>query len=386
MFIELHIIQNFAPSNLNRSDTGSPKDCEFGGIRRARISSQCLKRAIRRDGNFAKVLTGKGGVRTRRLILEIAERISGQTPAPEKTVRLVADVFGEGGLERPKVRRGEEAEKDNTKLILFMHHKAIDEMAKYFKDNWGALESKNKETKETTITKLGEILVDSVKSPDVAMFGRMVEIDGGKPFGKLQLGTDAACQVAHAISTHKSGVEFDFYTAVDDLLPHGETGAGMMGTIEFNSACFYRYANVNLEELNKNLGDNENLTVDTLEAFIRASVEAVPTGKQTSMAAQNPPSFIFAVVRRSGLWSLANAFVKPIRPKGDSDLVEESVKRLDEYWGQLTTAYGSNQIADKCYVHLVSADLEKLNGSRVGSLDELVKRVRDAVQFESKAS
>jgi CRISPR system Cascade subunit CasC len=129
------------------------------------------------------------------------------------------------------------------------------------------------------------------------MFGRMVEIEGGKPFGKLQLGTDAACQVAHAISTHKSGVEFDFYTAVDDLLPHGETGAGMMGTIEFNSACFYRYANVNLEELKKNLGDNENLTVDTFEAFIRASVEAVPTGKQTSMAAQNPPSFIFAVVR-----------------------------------------------------------------------------------------
>ena len=79
MFVELHIIQNFAPSNLNRSDTGSPKDCEFGGVRRARISSQCLKRAIRRDSNFAKVLTGKGGVRTRRLILEIAERILSPT-------------------------------------------------------------------------------------------------------------------------------------------------------------------------------------------------------------------------------------------------------------------------------------------------------------------
>ena len=47
MFIELHIIQNFAPSNLNRSDTGSPKDCEFGGVRRARVSSQCFKRAMR---------------------------------------------------------------------------------------------------------------------------------------------------------------------------------------------------------------------------------------------------------------------------------------------------------------------------------------------------
>ena len=47
MILELHLIQNFAPSNLNRSDTGSPKDCTFGGFRRARISSQCFKRAMR---------------------------------------------------------------------------------------------------------------------------------------------------------------------------------------------------------------------------------------------------------------------------------------------------------------------------------------------------
>ena len=39
MKIELHILQNFAPSNLNRDDTGAPKDCELGGWRRARISS-----------------------------------------------------------------------------------------------------------------------------------------------------------------------------------------------------------------------------------------------------------------------------------------------------------------------------------------------------------
>jgi hypothetical protein len=83
---------------------------------------------------------------------------------------------------------------------------------------------------------------------------------------------------------------------------------------------------------------------------------------------------------------LVNAFVKPVHPKSNGDLVEESVKRLDEYWGQLTTAYGSSQIKDKCYVHLAGTELAKLNGSRVDNLDELVKRVRDAVQFESKAS
>src|SRR5947209_9206193 len=99
MFIELHILQNFAPSNLNRGDTGSPKDCEFGGYRRARISSQCLKRAIRRDSGFTERLAKYGqGVRTRRLILEIAERLDGK-PLPLQTVKMVSDVFADGGLE-----------------------------------------------------------------------------------------------------------------------------------------------------------------------------------------------------------------------------------------------------------------------------------------------
>src|SRR5437870_6535697 len=105
MFIELHLIQNFAPANLNRDDTGSPKDCEFGGVRRARISSQCLKRSIRRDAGFTYFLAGRGGVRTRRLISEIAERLSDKSPVPAGIVKVVADVFNEGGLERPKVKK-----------------------------------------------------------------------------------------------------------------------------------------------------------------------------------------------------------------------------------------------------------------------------------------
>ena len=47
LFAEFHLIQNFAPSNLNRDDTGAPKDAMFGGYRRARVSSQCFKRAVR---------------------------------------------------------------------------------------------------------------------------------------------------------------------------------------------------------------------------------------------------------------------------------------------------------------------------------------------------
>src|SRR5580693_8792661 len=45
--IELHILQSFPVSCLNRDDVGSPKTAVFGGVTRARLSSQSLKRAIR---------------------------------------------------------------------------------------------------------------------------------------------------------------------------------------------------------------------------------------------------------------------------------------------------------------------------------------------------
>jgi CRISPR system Cascade subunit CasC len=397
MFIELHIIQNFAPSNLNRSDTGSPKDCEFGGVRRARVSSQCFKRAIRREGNFAQLLEKLGGsVRTRRLVIEIAKAIEGKTSEhdvpTEKTVKLVSEIFKEGGIERPEVKNskeGAEAEKDNTKLILFMNRQTIADMGAVCKDKLEVLNGKDKEARKEVLDELGKMLVRSAKTPDIALFGRMVEVKGNTPFGQYQLGVDAACQVAHAISTHKSGIEFDFYTAVDDLLPKGETGAGMMGTMEFNSACFYRYANVDMEQLKKNLGDNaaaELLALDTLEAFLRAAAEAVPTGKQTGTAAQNPPSFVFAVARSSGLWSLANAFEAPVRAASAGGLVEASINKLDDHWAQLVKAYGGEQIVDKCYFDLSGQGLKALNGAQVDGLTDLVKRMRVAVKFNDRGA
>jgi CRISPR system Cascade subunit CasC len=103
----------------------------------------------------------------------------------------------------------------------------------------------------------------------------------------------------------------------------------MIGTVEFNSACFYRYSNVDLAQLATNLKGDEDLARRTFEAFVRATVDAVPSGKQTSMAAQNPPSFVMAVAHDAGLWSLANAFLDPVRPDDGGDLVRKSIDRLD---------------------------------------------------------
>ena len=170
--------------------------------------------------------------------------------------------------------------------------------------------------------------------------------------------TDGACQVAHAISTHKVDMEMDFYTAVDDLNPEEETGAGMMGVVGFNSACFYRYALVDRDQLARNLASKANrkqgkwteeLTADDYReadkvsrAFLEAMVYAIPTGKQNSFAAQNLPSFGLFVRRRGGVpVSLANAFATPVRPtKQKDDLVGLSVAALTNHWDELKEVYG----------------------------------------------
>jgi len=90
--VEIHALQNFAPSNLNRDDTGAPKDALFGGTRRARVSSQCLKRSIRQYfGGLVeqnKITSDDVAYRTKRildaLIKSLAEKGRSDAEAEEK--------------------------------------------------------------------------------------------------------------------------------------------------------------------------------------------------------------------------------------------------------------------------------------------------------------
>lgn len=155
----------------------------------------------------------------------------------------------------------------------------------------------------------------------------------------------------------------------------------MIGFIGFNSACFYRYARLDWPQLLKNLRGEVDLTRRTVEAFVRATIAAIPKGKQNSSAAHNPPSFILAVVREDGMgWSLVNAFENPIRSKSGMGLVAPSVAALDTYWGRLTDVYGTRSI---CAVLALSLDpdlpLNRLAGQRVENLDALIEEVLAAL-------
>ncbi|NLX22433.1 MAG: type I-E CRISPR-associated protein Cas7/Cse4/CasC [Phycisphaerae bacterium] len=402
MFVELHLLQNFAPSCLNRDDTNSPKDCEFGGYRRARISSQCIKRAIRRQFGQDGLLSGEElAHRSKRLVEEVARRLAESGKDLETAKKLVT-----AALAGVSLKVGDDGK---TQYLLFMGENEIAGLVQVVQKHWDALEAavnaakpedpenaaaKKKSAKQQKAAAKGTVpeevreavdkLLDGGKACDLALFGRMLA-------DLPERNIDAACQVAHAISTNKVSVEMDYYTAVDDLKPEDTAGADMIGTVEFNSACFYRYANIDLDQLidPRNLQGDEALARKTVEAFLRASVAAIPTGKQNSMAAHNPPSFVLAVVRDTGLWSLANAFVQPVQPRGNDDLVKLSIQRLDNHWGKLAKGFGDGAVKARPAFVLdeVGTDvkdrgcLSALKDQQVGTIDQLVEKVMATLAF-----
>lgn len=332
MFVELHMIQNFAPSNLNRDDTNNPKDCEFGGVRRARISSQCIKRAIRTSPVFEETTKVGIGTRTKRLLQRLRQRLVEASKSEEEATEVLTEFVPAYASQLDK--RDEEVKK--TAVLLYIGDEEMDRIAETLLESWEELSD------EKAVKKLARQLVKAheghTSAPDIALFGRMLA-------EKPTLNLDAACQVAHAISTHPVTMEMDFYTAVDDLAPGEETGAGMMGFTGFNSACFYRYARIDWKQLVENLNGDTDLGRRTVEGFLRAAIASVPTGKQNAFAAHNPPDFLLAVVREDGMgWSLTNAFEQPVRAGRSSGLVAPSVEALDAYWGRLAQVYGTDTL------------------------------------------
>jgi CRISPR system Cascade subunit CasC len=394
MKIELHLIQNFAPSCLNRDDTNSPKDCVFGGVRRARISSQCIKRAIRNQFQGSQLLPQENlAKRTKRLADEVADKLAEQD-RDRDTAHVAAQVALQGLF-------GIDADTGQTQYLLFVGQQGIDALVNLCNEHWDALaetaekikkaqEDGNDKKAAKDIKKaakdavpkeikdaLSDVL-DGSKAADLALFGRML---ADLPKENI----DAACQVAHAISVNKVDMDMDFFTAVDDLKTTEEdAGAGMMGTIGFNSSCFYRYAVIDTNQLADNLGGDRELAEKTIEAFLRASVSAIPSGKQNTFAAHNPPDFILADIRKaSGPVSLANAFVKPARPDSNhngNDLTQAAVGDLKDYWDKLAKVYAADGdlVGPFC---CGTVDVDTSDGWQdAGSFDELVNKVMAAVK------
>ncbi|MCB9440929.1 MAG: type I-E CRISPR-associated protein Cas7/Cse4/CasC [Mycolicibacterium sp.] len=335
-YIDIHVLQTVPPSNINRDDTGSPKTGLFGGVRRARVSSQAWKRAVRvyfRQHLDASQL----GYRTKRIVELVTREIQSRGIGDEAHAEELAEkvlTAAKITLTKPKKRapkkKAEEESEDPTaaqsEYLVFISTGQISNLAELAvaAENEGGPVAKND----------AQAAFQADQSIDVALFGRMVADDA-------VLNVDAAAQVAHALGVSPVDNEFDYFTAIDDLQDEDhQTGAGMIGTVEFNSSTLYRYATLNVDGLLHNLGDPD-ATARAAATFVEAFIRSMPTGKQNTFANRTLPDAVVVIVRDDQPVNLVGAFEDPIRPKPMESVVISAAKKLALHSKELNAAYGT---------------------------------------------
>ncbi|MFI2212398.1 type I-E CRISPR-associated protein Cas7/Cse4/CasC [Streptomyces sp. NPDC020141] len=389
--IDIHILQSVPPSNLNRDDTGAPKSAVYGGVRRARVSSQAWKRATRQA--FNELLpSSELGVRTKKVAEALATRIQALDPSLERgiAIDLAAEmmrVATGSKLEVPKRKeKGQaadgEAAAPESSYLMFLSSRQLDALAELGLKGGpgGDLQALKDFFKIRENKVLARQAVDTRHSVDIALFGRMVA-------DSADLNVDAATQVAHAIGVHQSEIESDYFTAVDDKNTEAESGAGMIGSIDFNSATLYRYAAVDVNELQKNLGpslrDEEQPATKATEravgAFLEAFITSLPTGKINTFGNHTLPAVVIVKLRTRRPISFVGAFEEPVRQGREGGFLESSCDRLARYIPHLERQYGVED-PSRSWVFRVGAETDALAdlGAEV-TLAQLVKGVEDAV-------
>ena len=339
LFLDVHIIQTVPPSNINRDDTGSPKTAQYGGVRRARVSSQAWKKAMR-EYFYRNSEQNNVGVRTLNIVQYVAKKISAldSSITEEKAMDMANITLDKAGIKTKDLK---------AKALFFLGDIQANMLAK------AAIEGIDDK-------KILQEIIRENPAIDIALFGRMVADDPS-------LNEEASSQIAHAISTHAVQTEFDFFTAVDDLAPEDNAGAGMLGTIEFNSSTLYRYGNVAVHELLMQLG-NKDATINTLKLFIEAFSNSLPTGKVNTFANQTLPQAIIVSVRNDRPVNLISAFEEPIR--SSNGYVEVSIKRLMDEYRKVNRFVNTPELT--LYVTLDECSFEKEINGRQESLNALL--------------
>ena len=359
MFIEIHMLQNHSPANLNRDEIGAPKTAMFGGIPRARISSQCLKRSIRLSPIFQDALKANIGQRTV-AFPELVQNELQKSDIPEEERGLIVSACeniahaeekeqDEGAGKAEKAEPVGEDDRPRTAQLIFLGpQEAVEFVARL-----GRLRNEMKAEYERFLTiygkgkkakdpgkKFWDTLRESYayNGVDIALFGRMTTSPAFE-------NVEAAMEVAHAISTTAFAPEVDYFTAVDDM-PGNRQGAAYVdpkGT-QFGSATFYKYFSLDWRSLLKNLADDVELGKNVVRAFILAAAQTVPSGKRNSFGNTNLPDGILIEVKRQTVpTNYANAFLVPAQSStdhaGDHDVMADSIRKLGHYVASIVKGY-----------------------------------------------
>lgn len=361
MLIEIHMLKNYPPVNLNRDESGMPKSCFFGGVQRGRISSQCLKRSWRTSEIFKQL--GSYGIRTRCMPEMVAERLTEMGVSREFVEEAQKKLTGIANKE------GKASDKGITSQVVFYAKNEIEHIASEMKKLIDE-ETNIKAFQKKALKDMSGLATKKPVTADIALFGRMVTSD-------YLADVDASMQVAHAISTHAVNRESDYFTAVDDLLDAGdENGAAMIGDIDYNSCCYYEYASIDTDALNENLSGVENreeLVRTLIPVLLRAMAFSNPTGKQNTFAGQVVPDMVLVECKRDKIpLSYVNAFEEPVPTWGSNpQVIRNSVKRLVDHIDVMDNAYALPILHRACFGPRFK-EMGPAKGERFDSFEQLL--------------
>ena len=374
MLIEVHMLKNYAPTNLNRDDTGAPKTCMFGGTQRGRISSQCLKHSWRRSPFLMdEVGHEKIGTRTRKLPELVAEKLAEKGYSAELVEAAKKKITGFGNKD------GKETTDGKTAQVIAYSPADIEAVANLLAEKLEQCSSP-KDVEKLSAKDMQSAMKSSntrAVTLDMALFGRMVTSEA---FADVE----AAMQVAHAISTNRVMMESDYFTAVDDLIAGStdETGSGMIGDIDYNSSCYYIYASLDTDKLLENLkncDDAEEIVKKAIPALIETMAFANPSGKQNSFAGHSLPAAVLVECRdRKVPVSYVNAYEKPVRAFGDSGITEESVRRLADECIKTEKMFGIKSAKRLWFSTFEDVKFADGNAVNCATLPELIAQLPEA--------
>ena len=344
LYVDFHILQTVPPSCINRDDTGSPKTAVYGGVLRARVSSQAWKHAMR--AAFAENAQLDVGKRTKKAAELVKEQILVLDPEQKKADKMAKEALKYVGIKSD--------DKKGTDALIFISSAQAKALAELVVGGC----TKDEEYEEALIKN---------PSADMVLFGRMVA-------QKASLNYDAAAQVAHSISTHAVQNEYDYFTAVDDCQAEDNAGAGHLGTVEYNSSTLYRYATVNVMELAGRLGAAQ--AAETVRAFGEAFLFSMPTGKQNTFANRTLPDAVYVTLREDQPVNLCGAFERAV-PRSAQGYAAPSKAALAQYAQQMYSSFAEAPAQS----FTVGSGLEELAPAQTAKamLDALEKAVRDAL-------
>ena len=355
LYLDVHVLQVLPPSCVNRDDVGMPKMCFYGGVERARVSSQAWKRAIRL---WFREHGTETAIRTRRLVELLSEELRSRgisddgeseqqtllLPEPQtvdsddKANKLAKEAMDTLFSNKKNKKNGknndkEKDENDEDKKIpmAFISDGQIKAIAEVVV---AALSNQSKLPKDKKIEKKLLEAAKSAPTADILLFGRMYAAN-------QKLNVDAAAQVAHVISTHEASRQYDYFTAVEESNKEDESGAGHIDSKCFSSSVVYRYATVNLGEKSELVLFNKQQAAEIAEKFLEAFVCAMPTGSINSYANNTLPFYVLAILRDDMPINFAPAFEKPIKANDDGGYCELSKEAFLGYKESVHKLYGS---------------------------------------------